>query len=203
MELAEPGHDQILVLRLLEMDRDIGLKPADINRVHRAAQIHRQLLVRGLKVEQLRHDPERADAFGDGHAHHARNLGGRALGVAENIEADLLHRARGAENLVALGRQLQSRLQAHEQREAQLRFQPVDPAHRGGAGDAEHFGGFAETQLIGAGKKNAQIVPRHAGGFRRLLHVRSTPLPLLLHPKPTPAANVIPAQNAVREDKIR
>ena len=66
---------------------------------------------------------------------------------------------------------------AQKQLAADPHFEPVDPPHQGGAGDAEQIGGVAEAFVTRAGEERFQVVPGCIKDFvSPVLRHRSTPV---------------------------
>src|SRR4030088_1152025 len=74
-----------------EMDRNIGLMARHIGRAHRAVQIDENIRERLLELDEARGQPERSQAFGDGHPHFARERIGDGFTGAQQIERSGLH----------------------------------------------------------------------------------------------------------------
>ena len=173
---AELGDDQIGIGRPLELDGDIGFQPGDVGLLHRAAKVDGDLAVGFLEVDQSRKDPEIAGALGDGDADRAGGIVrlGRA---AENIEGVTFHLHHVADHGRALGAQRQAALVAQEQLAADRLFEPVDPPHQRGAGEAEFFCGIAKALVSRAREKRSQLIPGRIQNFiSPVLRHRSTPV---------------------------
>src|ERR1035437_6627987 len=155
---AELCDDEIGVRRSLKLNGDIGFQSRDVRLFHRAAKINRDLPVGLLKVDQPRKNPEVAWAFGHRHTYRPGGIVGPSC-APKNIEGVTLHFHHVADHRSAFVAQRKAALIAQEELAADALFEPIDPAHECGAGDAEFLRGVTKTLVFRTSQKRPQIIP--------------------------------------------